>query len=124
MDQLLNILIVEDDSDVREVLKDYLEMKIKAVFDFATNGAEGLEKIKAGKYDLIITDNQMPTMTGIELIKTLDKENIPVKKVVIHSGDIFIPQLSISGKKVDIIQKAGMNTSQQFTDLIHTLKAS
>ncbi len=71
MDQLLNILIVEDDSDVREVLKDYLEMKIKAVFDFATNGAEGLEKIKAGKYDLIITDNQMPTMTGIELIKTL-----------------------------------------------------
>lgn len=64
-----NILIVEDDSDVR----DYLQHELQHYFvvDSANDGQEALEKIEKMKPELIVTDAVMPVMDGFELISRI-----------------------------------------------------
>jgi DNA-binding response OmpR family regulator len=65
-----SILLVDDDLFARE---HYAGGLIGSGFnvDTAEDGADGWEKIQANKYDLIITDNFMPKMTGIEMVEKL-----------------------------------------------------
>lgn len=62
------LLIVEDDQILREMLEHYLKTDGFTV-DVAVNGRDGYEKHKQNSYDLIITDLNMPQMTGIELVQ-------------------------------------------------------
>ena len=64
-----NILIVEDDSDVR----DYLQHELQHYFivDSANDGQEALEKMEGMKPELIVTDAVMPVMDGFELIRRI-----------------------------------------------------
>ena len=64
-----NILIVEDDSDVR----DYLQHELQRYFviDSANDGKEALERIEYEKPELIVTDAIMPIMDGFELIRRI-----------------------------------------------------
>ena len=66
----LNILIVEDDKELRERLLDLLKTFFKKV-DIAKDGLEALNKYKSNKYDLVLTDINMPLMNGIELSKEI-----------------------------------------------------
>ena len=64
------ILVVDDDRDARQLTADVLTRsgyKVKAVKD----GAAGWAALQASHYDLIITDNRMPKMKGIEMIAKL-----------------------------------------------------
>ncbi len=66
-----SILIVDDSTTMIMSLKVMLEMSGFAVIT-ANNGVEALNKLKSGtKPDLIITDVNMPTMNGLELIKNI-----------------------------------------------------
>jgi YesN/AraC family two-component response regulator len=62
----LNILYVEDDEFVRSSTSKLFGKFFKHV-DIAEDGVIGLEKFKNNKYDLIITDLNMPNMDGIEM---------------------------------------------------------
>lgn len=62
-----HVLVVDDDNDTRQLSIDVLVNAGFAV-DFAINGAAAWEAVKVKHYDLLLTDNQMPKMTGIELI--------------------------------------------------------
>ena len=68
-----NILIVEDDSDVR----DYLQHELQHYFvvTSANDGQEALEKMEEEKPELIVTDAVMPVMDGFELIKRVRSNN-------------------------------------------------
>jgi DNA-binding response OmpR family regulator len=57
------ILVVEDDRDFSEVLKDYLESVPYNVVT-AENGVEGLREVMAGDFDLIVCDMMMPKLSG------------------------------------------------------------
>lgn len=62
------ILIVDDDEVHRILLKEMLESK--AIIDECANGVEALGRIHHAKqYDLVITDINMPFLSGIELAK-------------------------------------------------------
>ena len=64
------ILVVDDDSDTRQLSIDVLAgsgYDVEAVID----GAAGWDALQANRYDLTITDNKMPKMTGLELIEKL-----------------------------------------------------
>ncbi|HEY3325807.1 MAG TPA: sigma-54 dependent transcriptional regulator [Novimethylophilus sp.] len=63
----LPILIVEDDVTLREALLDTLELSRYRVLT-ANDGEQALEILKANAVGLIITDVQMPNMTGLELL--------------------------------------------------------
>ncbi|TKJ46170.1 hypothetical protein CEE35_00730 [Candidatus Aerophobetes bacterium Ae_b3b] len=70
MQKLANILIVDDDPDVREAVKIILETQPYELI-FASNGEECLEQVKKKTPDLIILDLLMPKKDGFEVIKEL-----------------------------------------------------
>ncbi len=61
------ILLVEDQAEVRSVIICALEAEYQ--IEVAVDGAEGLEKARALKPDLILTDLRMPRVTGDELVR-------------------------------------------------------
>lgn len=70
----LTVLCVEDEPLSTKLLDVYL----KEFFDkvvFAENGADGLEKFRQHNVDLIITDNMMPVMNGLEMLKEIRKSD-------------------------------------------------
>lgn len=80
------VLVVDDNSDVRQLTVDVLAGSGYDV-DTAPDGAAGWEAIQARGYDLIITDNQMPRMTGIEMIEKLRSAFI-VSRVIMATGHL------------------------------------
>lgn len=68
----LSILYVEDEDDIREMLKDVLKDDFKR-FVTAKNGEEGLQKFKESKFDIVITDIEMPKMDGLTLAQNIKK---------------------------------------------------
>jgi two-component system, chemotaxis family, sensor histidine kinase and response regulator WspE len=69
----LRVLVVDDSITVREVERQLLHRRGYAV-DVAVDGREGYNALRAGRYDLLITDVDMPRMTGIELIRAVRRE--------------------------------------------------
>jgi hypothetical protein len=69
------VLLAEDEQDVREVAREFLESGGYTVIE-ANNGAEALRLAaeRKGRIDLLVTDMVMPGMTGQELAKRLQKE--------------------------------------------------
>ena len=68
----LCILYVEDDAAVTNLILKYLKTD-NHVVEHATNGREGLQKFVAGRFDLVITDQSIPEMTGDVLAKAIKK---------------------------------------------------
>jgi two-component system cell cycle sensor histidine kinase/response regulator CckA len=64
------ILVVDDEVSVRELTTELLT-RAGFVVDAATDGAAGWEALQAKHYDLVITDNFMPHVTGIEMVKKI-----------------------------------------------------
>ncbi len=63
----IRILVAEDYEPIRELIADLLSTE--GVVDTAGNGAEGLEKATLQYYDLILSDNYMNVMSGIDFYK-------------------------------------------------------
>lgn len=73
-----HILIVDDDKDIVNLLKDILEDEGYKT-DHCYNGKDALYKINNNKYDLIILDVMLPDIDGFELCrKVRDKVTIPI----------------------------------------------
>jgi CheY-like chemotaxis protein len=70
----LQIVIIEDDYDLRETMKDLLEMEGFSVVT-AANGREGLNLIaRDGKPCLILLDLMMPVMNGWEFLDAMQRD--------------------------------------------------
>ena len=89
MATLRKILLVDDDDDLREALSEQLVMTEDFdVFEAAT-GAEGMEKAKAGLYDLVILDVGLPDTDGRELCRRMRKTGVkcPIMMLTGHDTD-------------------------------------
>ena len=76
---MYRVLLVEDDSQIREVIGDYFGRREKIALDLAQDGNMGLSKILNEEYDLIILDVMMPGIDGFELCRIIRKRSdIPV----------------------------------------------
>jgi two-component system alkaline phosphatase synthesis response regulator PhoP len=64
------ILTIEDDADIRELIKFNLEQEGFSVEEAAT-GAEGLDRIKRRQPDLVLLDLMLPGMPGLEICRVL-----------------------------------------------------
>ncbi len=62
------ILIIEDDQDLRELYSEVLRDEGFEVFE-AADGQAGLEKGKAGGYDLMLLDIMLPKIDGLQILK-------------------------------------------------------
>jgi DNA-binding response OmpR family regulator len=81
---MAGILIVEDDKDLREMLKTSL-LKMKYTVLEASNGRDALSHFKPAITDLVITDLIMPDEDGLKVIMKI-KEIKPSTKIIAISG--------------------------------------
>lgn len=84
------ILIVEDEPAMQLGLKDNLELDAYSV-DVASDGQEGLEKIKAGNYDLVLLDVMLPKLSGFDVCKAARA----------HGAEMPIIMLTARGEEID-----------------------
>ncbi len=90
LEPFATVLLVEDNPANQQVARLMLQ-KIGCRVDTAVNGVEAIEKVKAGSYDLILMDCQMPEMDGYEAtrrIRRLEKgrsAHVPIVAVTAHA---------------------------------------
>jgi response regulator RpfG family c-di-GMP phosphodiesterase len=100
-----DILIVDDDQQVREVLH---QIFLSAGYRcrLAADGREGLEAFKSARPPLVVTDLKMPAMTGIELLRAV-RETDPDAAVIVLTGaaDIKVAIDSLKLGAHDFIMK-------------------
>ncbi len=66
-----HILIVDDEENVLDVIRDYLFEFYQYSIDTAKSGAEALSRLSVQSYDAIISDYEMEGMNGIDLLKSI-----------------------------------------------------
>jgi two-component system, NtrC family, nitrogen regulation response regulator NtrX len=102
---MAKILLIEDDSKIRAILREILQDKSHEV-DEAGDGAEGFKKLEQGVYDLCICDIKMPKMDGMEVLEKAKEAEIPTNFVIISAhGNIDIAVEAVKKGAFDFLQK-------------------
>ena len=117
----LSVLVVEDEMEQRELIREYLELDGHEVY-VATDGADGLAKFAEGWYDLVITDRSMPEKGGDEVALEVKKE-APKKPVIMLTG--FGDMMDASGQRpegVDLILSKPVNLAGLRDAIADTMK--
>jgi len=87
------ILLVDDEIDVLETIEDLIDISINhCEFSRAENGAKAFEICKTIQFDLIITDHNMPELTGFQLIEAIRVEQNKNQSTPILMISAFIDQ--------------------------------
>lgn len=85
LDLTLKVLVVDDMSTMRRILKNVLKQIGYTDLHEAEDGAVGLKKLREGGFGLVVSDWNMPVMTGIELLRAIradsDIKHLPVLMV-------------------------------------------
>lgn len=85
MDLNMKILVVDDFSTMRRIIKNLLKELGFSNIEEADDGTTALPMLKNGKFDFLVTDWNMPGMTGIDLLKAVRADsalaNLPVLMV-------------------------------------------
>jgi two-component system alkaline phosphatase synthesis response regulator PhoP len=79
------ILVVEDDGDIRRLNAEVLAHSGYHV-DAAEDGAVAWDTLQRNRYDLMVTDNDMPKVSGVELLHKL------------HAADMALPVIMATGQ--------------------------
>lgn len=84
----MKILIVEDDTNIAELERDYLSLSGYEV-DIANSGEEGLKRALEENYSLVVLDIMLPEMDGFTVCKAIrEKKNTPIIMLSAKSEDI------------------------------------
>ena len=81
----MKILVVDDEVQIREMLRNNLTQMGGFPVEVASGGVEALEKIEKDVFDLVLTDLKMPEMGGMDLLKAL-KATRPEIMVIIMTA--------------------------------------
>lgn len=102
-DKNLKFLVVDDFSTMRRIVRNLLKELGFTNVDEAEDGVIALQKLKNSGYDFVITDWNMPNMTGIDLLKNIRAD----------AGLKALPVLMITAeaKKENIIEAAQSGAS-------------
>ena len=71
VDQKIKILVVDDFSTMRRIVKNLLKELGFANVDEAEDGAVALQKLQEGGFDFVVTDWNMPNMDGLQLLQAI-----------------------------------------------------
>jgi CheY-like chemotaxis protein len=77
---MATVLVVDDSPIDRQLVSGLLQQETDWLVSVAEDGSRALEQIRTGAPDLVITDLQMPEMTGLELVEAVRKSfsQVPV----------------------------------------------
>ncbi len=119
-----SILLVDDHrillDGVKNLLANSSDFEVK---DTAASGKEALALMKANEYDILVTDYELPGLTGLELIKAA-KTVLPEMKIVVlsmHDDPAIVKELLRAGVNGYILKK---DTHKTLTDALHKVVAN
>lgn len=102
-DASMRILVVDDFSTMRRIIRNLLKEIGFANSDEADDGAKALHKLGLEKFDLVVSDWNMPNMTGIELLKAIRADA--------RLKDIPVLMVTAEARKENIIEAAEAGAS-------------
>jgi two-component system, cell cycle response regulator len=85
-----DILLIDDDRFARRIYGDQLEAAGHRV-DVAATGEEGLDRLRAGRYDLVVTDVILPGMDGLQVLAEARRIDPDVGVIMITALDMVDP---------------------------------
>lgn len=88
---IITLLIVDDEAEIRSGLRSIIPWEDYSItlIGTAANGAEALDKIRYYEPDIVITDIQMPGMSGLELVRRAKEEQFDCSFVILSGYDEF-----------------------------------
>lgn len=102
-DKNLKFLVVDDFSTMRRIVRNLLKELGFTNVEEAEDGVSALQKLKNGNIDFVITDWNMPNMTGIELLKKI-RADAALKRLPVL-------MITAEAKKENIIEAAQSGAS-------------
>jgi len=114
--KVISVLHIDDDVDLLYIARHFLELGGRIKVDVVSSAIEGLEHLKRRKFDVIVSDYEMPDMTGIDLLKKL-KTLGDTTPFIIFTGRR--DEVSIEAIKcgADFCMQKGGSPKAQFGDL-------
>ena len=114
-----DILVIDDEENICELLKDYLENEDIRV-SIAVGGLKGLEYIKKHAFPIVLTDLNMPDISGWEIASYV-KKNHPETAIIMFSGlEDSIENLNNKENIIDYILQKPISFSK-LSDILTTL---
>ncbi len=118
----MKFLVVDDFSTMRRIIKNLLrDIGYTDVVE-AEDGKQALSQIKSSQIDFVVTDWNMPNMTGLELLKEIRKEKgfdeLPVLMVTAESRKEQIVEAAKSGVNGYIVKPFNAQTLREKLDKI------
>ena len=100
--QNFSILLIEDEKELAELMRECLShLGYKVIL--ATNGSDGIWKVKNQKFNLIITDLNMPRCSGLDLVKFLSDETKSHINLN-HKTPVIVLSAFIDSKSIEELQ--------------------
>lgn len=100
----INILIIEDEVDIREGISEYLS-EVGYEFKVASDGQEGIDLFRQNKFDLVLLDIMLPKINGFGVLSQIrETSNVPVIMLTAMNDD-YSQIMSFNEKADDYITK-------------------
>jgi two-component system chemotaxis response regulator CheY len=107
-DKNLKFLVVDDFSTMRRIVRNLLKELGYTNVDEAEDGSVGLQKLKGGNFQFVVTDWNMPVMTGIELLRAIRADatlkHLPVLMITAEAKKENIVEAAQSGASGYIVK--------------------
>ena len=122
MDRNIKILIVDDFSTMRRIIKNLLrDLGFTNTFE-ADDGSTALPMLKDGDYEFVVTDWNMPIMQGIDLFKEIRKDpalkHLPVLMVTAEAKRDQIVEAAQAGVNGYIVKPFTAGTLKEKLDKV------
>jgi two-component system chemotaxis response regulator CheY len=127
-DPSLRFLVVDDFSTMRRIVRNLLKELGYTNAEEAEDGAVALNRLKTEKFDFVVSDWNMPNMTGIELLKSIRAEpglkTLPVLMITAEARKENIIEAAQAGANGYIVKPFTAATlDEKLTKIFKTLEA-
>ena len=119
--KLIRVLHVDDDSNLLRISKQFMEMEGPLQVDTALSVEEALEKLEKEKYDIVVSDYQMPEKDGLEFLKTLRSKGNAIPFIMFTGKgreEVVIKALNLGASQY--LNKTG-ETTTVYRELVHSI---
>ncbi|MDO9033809.1 MAG: PAS domain S-box protein, partial [Methanoregula sp.] len=117
MTRILSVLYVDDESDLLEIGKLFLEQSGEYAIDTSISAADALTRLEQKKYDAIISDYQMPLMDGIKFLQVLRNRGDTIPFIIFTGRGREEVILEALNSGVDFYLQKGGEPKAQFAEL-------
>ncbi len=120
--KIVSIFIADDHAIMRKGLRDLIEAEVDfEVCGEAGNGADALKKIEELIPDIVLSDIDMPVMSGIEMARLIKSKKLPCKVIILtmHSDESFFSAAIDAGARGYVLKDG---TVTDIVNAVHAVK--